>query len=129
MGSPAATEGSMIEALDTHLEQPPGPVSPVPVETPFTGIIDAGTSADVLINDKPAATLGSMATNEPPHIPTLGPFVDPPTNEGEIITGSLTVLINDKPAARAGDTCLTCNDPVPLPIGEVVAESNVLIGG
>jgi uncharacterized Zn-binding protein involved in type VI secretion len=43
--------------------------------------------------------------------------------------GSLTVKINGKPAARAGDTVMTCNDPVPLPVGKIVAAGNVMIGG
>jgi uncharacterized Zn-binding protein involved in type VI secretion len=49
-------------------------------------------------------------------------------NQGEIITGSATVLINGKPAARAGDTARTCNDPVDLPVGTVIAVGTVLIG-
>jgi len=53
----------------------------------------------------------------------------PPTNQGEVISGSTTVLINGKAAARAGDTAQTCNDPVPMPVGTVVATSTVLIGG
>jgi hypothetical protein len=28
-----------------------------------------------------------------------------------------------------GDTALTCNDPVPLPVGTVIAAGTVLIGG
>ena len=78
----------------------------------------------------PAATVGSTATNTPPHIPTIpGTFVNPPTNLGVVVSGSLTVLINGKPAARNGDTAQTCNDPVPLPVGTVTAVSTVLIGG
>ena len=44
-------------------------------------------------------------------------------------SGSTTVLINGKAAARAGDQAMTCNDPVPMPVGSVVAQSTVLIGG
>ncbi|MGB2852905.1 MAG: PAAR domain-containing protein, partial [Dehalococcoidia bacterium] len=50
-------------------------------------------------------------------------------NQGRIITGSATVLINGKQAARSGDTAMTCNDPVEMPVGQVVAVSMVLIGG
>jgi uncharacterized Zn-binding protein involved in type VI secretion len=46
-----------------------------------------------------------------------------------VISGSTTVLINGKAAARHGDTAQTCNDPVPMPVGTVVATSTVLIGG
>lgn len=81
-----------------------------------------------MIQGRPAATLGSTATNMPPHIPIGGTFVNPPTNKATIVSGSAIVLINGKPAARAGDTALTCNDPAPLPVGTVVAISTVLIG-
>ena len=48
--------------------------------------------------------------------------------EATIITGSATVFINGKPAARNGDTAITCNDPVDLPVGKVVAKGTVFIG-
>jgi uncharacterized Zn-binding protein involved in type VI secretion len=86
-------------------------------------------STNVNIENRPAATVNSTATNTPPHIPQGGSFVFPPRNRGQIIRGSATVFINNKPAARAGDTALTCNDPVDLPVGTVVAQSTVLIGG
>jgi uncharacterized Zn-binding protein involved in type VI secretion len=82
----------------------------------------------VLIEGMPAATQGSGATNTPPHIPQGGPFQKPPSNQATIITGSATVFINGKPAARNGDTATTCNDPVDLPAGTVVAVGRVLIG-
>ena len=53
----------------------------------------------------------------------------PPTNQGTIITGSATVNINSKAAARSGDTAITCNDPVDMPVGTVVAVGTVNIGG
>lgn len=129
MGQPAAKQGDQVVATDIHLIQPPGPTAPVPVPHPFTGIIDGGLSTDVMIEARPAATITSTATNTPPHIPQGGSFVIPPTNMATIITGSGTVFINKKPAARTGDTATTCNDPVPLPVGSVVAASTVLIGG
>jgi uncharacterized Zn-binding protein involved in type VI secretion len=96
---------------------------------PFTGLLDGNLSSDVTIMGKPAATQGSTATNTPPHVPSGGSFVKPPTNRGTVRTGSATVLINGKPAARSGDTALTCNDPSDLPVGTVVAVSTVFIGG
>jgi uncharacterized Zn-binding protein involved in type VI secretion len=130
MGKPAAKQGDQISALDMHLILPaaqPAPVVLVP--HPFMGIIDGALSSNVNIQKMPAATLNSTATNTPPHIPIGGTFVKPPTNKATIITGSATVFINKKPAARAGDTALTCNDPVDLPAGTVIAVSTVLIGG
>jgi uncharacterized Zn-binding protein involved in type VI secretion len=91
-------------------------------------VLDGALSGNVNVMGKPAATVGSTATNQPAHIPIGGPFAKPPTNRGQVITGSGTVFINGKPAARNGDTALTCNDPVDLPNGTVVAVGTVLVG-
>jgi uncharacterized Zn-binding protein involved in type VI secretion len=96
---------------------------------PFSGTITGGCSTDVFIEGRPAAVVGSTATNAPPHIPAGGPFQAPPTNSGDVILGSGTVLINGKAAARSGDTVNTCNDPAPLPNGTIQAVSTVEIGG
>ena len=129
MGQPAEKQGDRITAVDIHLIQPPATAPPVPVPHPFSGIIDGGLSSDVNIENMPAATVDSTATNTPSHIPQGGSFVNPPTNQGQIIMGSATVKINSKGAARMGDTAKTCNDPSDLPVGTVVAQSTVLIGG
>lgn len=129
MGQPAAKQGDRVTAIDTHLIQPPGPTSPVPVPHPFNGLIDGSLSTDVKIEGRAAATMNSTATNTPPHIPIGGSFVIPPTNRATIIKGSATVFINNKAAARSGDTAVTCNDPVPLPVGTVVAVGTVTFGG
>lgn len=131
MGQPAAKRGDHVTAIDTHLTliQPPEPPSPVPMEYPFSGVIDGGLSSNVKIMGRPAATVGSTATNTPPHIPIGGTFVNPPTNRGQIIMGSRSVNINGKPAARAGDIAKTCNDPTDLPVGTVEAQGTVFIGG
>ncbi|MFN8524442.1 MAG: PAAR domain-containing protein [Chloroflexota bacterium] len=128
MGQPAASQGDRIVATDMHLIQPPTASPPAPVPHPFIGVLNGGLSPDVLIAGKPAATLRSTATNTPPHVPIGGTFVTPPSNQATIIVGSATVLINGKPAARHGDLATTCNDPVDLPAGSVVAASTVLIG-
>lgn len=129
MGQPVARQGDRVVAMDTHLIQPPGPSSPVPVPHPFSGIIDGGLSGDVTINGLAAATVDSTATNTPPHIPIGGSFVNPPSNKATIVTGSGSVTINGKKVARAGDTAKTCNDPTDLPVGSVVAVGTVVIGG
>ena len=128
MGQPAAKQSDKIIATDTHIIVNPG-LGPTPMPHPFNGIIDGNLSKNVKIMGMPAATQGSTANNVPPHIPEgAGPFQKPPSNKGQIIMGSLTVMINGKPAARNGDRALTCNDPVDLPIGTVVAVGTVLIG-
>ena len=131
MGQPAAKQGDQITAVDTHIVMIPSPGGPVPTPLPhpFNGIIDGSLSSDVKIMGMAAATVGSTATNTPPHIPQGGPFQRPPSNRGEIILGSLTVMINGKGAARSGDTAKTCNDPADMPVGTVVAVGTVLVGG
>ncbi len=132
MSPPAAKQGDQITATDIHIILVPaaaGATVPTPIPHPFVGIINSGTSTDVLIEGRGAATVNSTATNTPPHVPQGGPFQKPPTNQGKITMGSSTVLINNKPAARAGDTAMTCNDPVDAPVGTVVATSTVMIGG
>lgn len=129
MGQPAAKQGDQVTGTDYHLIQPPGPCSPVLVPHPFVGIINSNLSTNVKIQSKPAAFVGSIAQNQPPHIPIGGSFVIPPQNKANIIKGSATVMINKKPAARSGDTAMTCNDPAPLPVGTVQAVGTVNIGG
>lgn len=129
MGMPAAKKGDQITAIDTHIIITPPPASaPVPTPHPFSGIIDGNLSPDVNIMGLPAATVGSTATNTPPHLPIGGTFQKPPANRGTIQIGSGTVFISGKPAARNGDTAMTCNDPVDLPVGKVVAAGTVMIG-
>ncbi len=130
MGQPAAKLGDGVNATDTHIVLIPSPGGPIPtpLPLPFTGVITGGVSENVMINGKPAATVGSTALNIPPHVPPGGPFQIEPTNQATIIIGSATVMINGKPAARSGDAATTCNDPAPLPIGVVEATGTVLIG-
>jgi len=122
--------GDKVVGVDVHIVVLPPPAAPAPLPHPFSGTIDGGVSNDVMIESMPAAMVGSTATNMPPHIPTPPgtSFVNPPTNSATIISGSATVFIDGEPAARSGDQANTCNDPVPLPTGSVVATSTVLIG-
>jgi uncharacterized Zn-binding protein involved in type VI secretion len=134
MGSPAAKQGDLVTAIDIHLvlvPTPPGAPVPTPLPHPFSGIIDGVLSPNVKIMSMPAATVTSTATDTPPHLPTPPgtAFVKSPSNQATIILGSTSVFINGKQAARNGDTALTCNDPVDLPVGTVVAVGTVLVGG
>jgi uncharacterized Zn-binding protein involved in type VI secretion len=130
MSRPAAKEGDSIVAVDTHMIQPPGPSSPIPVPHVFNGTLDGELSSDVNIEGMAAATVDSTATNTPSHIPQGGSFVGSPSNKGKIIMGSMSVFINDKAAARLGDTAETCNDPADMPVGTVIGTAQtVLIGG
>jgi uncharacterized Zn-binding protein involved in type VI secretion len=130
MGQPAAAQGDLVSAADTHLViVPTGP--PVPQVLSFTGPLTEGLSPDVRVGGRPAAVVGSGAINQPPqHLP-LPPgtgFSRPPSNRATVQSGSTTVRINGKPAARAGDPAMTCNDPADLPVGTVAAAGPVRIG-
>ncbi|WP_434447186.1 PAAR domain-containing protein [Lentzea sp. E54] len=130
MGSPAAKLGDQVTGQDTHVVMVPSPGGPVPTPMvfPFTGVINDGCCATVLIEGKPAATSGSTAQNTPVHVAPSGQFQNQPTNRAEILPTPSRVLIGGKPAARAGDAAQTCNDPVPLPVGTVQAAGTVLMG-
>jgi uncharacterized Zn-binding protein involved in type VI secretion len=127
MGQPAAAQGDLVLASDTHLVLvPPGP--PTTVLLPFTGALTEGLSADVRIGGRPAAVVGSGARNQPPHAPPGGTFTRPPSNAATVQSGSTTVRISGRFAARAGDPALTCNDPADAPVGKIVAVGTVRIG-
>jgi uncharacterized Zn-binding protein involved in type VI secretion len=139
MGQPAAKQGDKIFADDMHFIRLPPIPNPVLLLHKFNGIIDGNLSSDVTIMGEPAAIQGSTATNTPLHEPgrvskdTPPPqgasFVTQPDDQGTIQTGSATVTINGQPAARSGDAALTCNDLPGPPLGTVMAEGTVLIGG
>lgn len=133
MGQPAAKEGDQIVAVDNHIvlvPAPPGPPVPTLLPHPFAGKIDGGLSSDVNIMGKPAAVVGSTATNSPSHIPTPPgtAFQKPPSNKATVQMGSTTVFINGKAAARNSDPALTCNDPADAPLGKIIAVGTVMIG-
>jgi uncharacterized Zn-binding protein involved in type VI secretion len=132
MGQPAAKQGDRIVATDTHIVLVPVGTGfmPTPLPHPFLGLINGGLSSDVNIMGMPAATVGSSADNAPPHLPTPPgtAFQRPPANRGTISVGSATVFINGKMAARNGDPAMTCNDPIDVPVGQVVAVGTVMIG-
>jgi uncharacterized Zn-binding protein involved in type VI secretion len=133
MGQPAAKANDQVVATDTHLVLvPAGPsLVPTPLPHPFTGVLTGGLCATVTIGGQAAATVGSTATNQPPHIPTPPgtSFVTPPSNQATIKVGSATVTIGGQAAARTGDIANTCNDPTDLPVGTVVAAGTVMVGG
>lgn len=130
MGQPAAKQGDQITGSDIHIIMVPSPGGPVPTPLPhpFSGLINGNLSSNVKIMGMPAATQGSTADNMPPHIPQGGSFQKPPSNKGQIMMGSANVMINGKAAARNGDVAQTCNDPVDLPTGTVIAVGTVMIG-
>lgn len=125
-----AKEGDTVVGIDIHIVDIPSPAGPVPTPLPhpFQGKLDRELATSVKVEDKPAAVVGSLATNDPKHIGQGGEFKKKPTDEAKVKTGAATVLIEDKAAARAGDSCWTCNDPMDLPTGVVIASSSVVVG-
>ncbi|NUP12077.1 MAG: hypothetical protein HOW73_39025 [Polyangiaceae bacterium] len=120
---PAAKQGDQVVATDTHL------VDGAPMTFPFQGKLVDGLSTTVMVEDAPAAVVGTKAQNVVIHVPPPGKsFVRPPTNRGVIVGGSSTVFIEDKPAARDGDRASTCGDPTDADVGRVVASSKVIVG-
>ena len=131
MGQAAAKQGDQVVAVDIHIVLVPGaPPASVPLPHPFSGLLSGGLSTDVKIMGKPAAVVGSTATNSPPHLPTAPgtTFQRPPANKATVQMGSSTVKVNGKPLARIGDKAMTCNDPSDLPVGTVIALGTVMIG-
>jgi uncharacterized Zn-binding protein involved in type VI secretion len=133
MGKPAAKQGDMVTGIDMHIVLVPSPGGPVPTPLPhpFTGMLDGNLSSNVKVMGMPAATMGSTAQNQPPHIPTPPgtSFQLPPSNTATIRMGSMTVKINGKQAARTGDLTETCADPVPNMTASLISVGTVLIGG
>ncbi|MHC1754030.1 MAG: PAAR domain-containing protein [Methanosarcina sp.] len=122
--------------------QPPGSNPPIAVVFSYEGNIDNMLSSNVFIMGKPAATVGSTATNSNP--PDTQPAV---TGQGRVITvfnniatittGSSTVYINGKKAARNGDKAKTWDYSTPPSPGtpkeienaKVKTIGSVFIGG
>jgi uncharacterized Zn-binding protein involved in type VI secretion len=133
MGQPAAKEGDQVVGVDTHIVLvPAGPsLVPTPLPHPFTGRLTGGLASSVTIEGKAAAVVGSTADHISGHVPTPPgtSFQKPPSNRGTVQRGSATVLVEGKGLARAGDTVLTCNDPVDAAVSSIVAAGTVMVGG
>lgn len=127
---PAAKQGDAVTGTDIHIVMVASPGGPVPTPTPmpFVGVLQGDLATDIVCEGRPIATQGSTAGNTPPHVSAPGPFQKPPANQATVLTASTTVFAAGKGVARAGDTALTCNDPVDLPNGTIVAVGNVFVG-
>jgi uncharacterized Zn-binding protein involved in type VI secretion len=135
MHLPAARQTDQVVGSDTHVVLVPALPGP-PVPTPigghvFSGRITSKTVPRVTIDGLPAATVGSVAMNVPPHVP-MPPgtsFVRQPSNRGEVGRGSSSVTIDGNAAARRTDPVRTCNDPTDLDAGSITTgSSSVVIG-
>lgn len=133
MGKPAARANDKVVGSDVHVVMvPAGPsLVPTPLPHPFSGPLVSSLAVTVRVGGTPAAVVGSVAQNAPPHLPTPPgvSFQKPPANQATVQNGSATVRFAGKPSARAGDPCLTCNDPADAPVGSIVAAGTVMVGG
>jgi uncharacterized Zn-binding protein involved in type VI secretion len=132
MGQPAAKQQDTVTGVDMHIVLVPSGsgTAPATLPHPFSGQLDQELSPDVKVEGKLAAMVGSVATNQPSHIPTPPglSFQSPPANRGTVTRGSMTVQINGRGAARSGDTVDTCDDIGNSADSVIVAASTVLIG-
>jgi uncharacterized Zn-binding protein involved in type VI secretion len=116
MSQPAARGNDPVTGSDTHLCLVPSASGSVPTLIPghvFSGTLKSGLSSGVTIDGLPAATVDSVAVNDPPHtpVPPGTSFVRTPSNRGTVSRGSTSVTIDGKAAARSGDPVRSCNDP------------------
>lgn len=128
MSQPVAKRGDRVVGVDTHLVIPESGGAPAPMLVPFDGVLETDVSPDVLAEHRPVALVGSHASNLPPHAVAPKAFAKEPSNRATVVVGSSTVLANHRPVARSGDKAETCNDPVDLPVGTIVAGGTVLAG-
>ena len=132
MGLPAAKQNDQVVGIDIHIVMVPSPSGqvPTPLPHPFSGRLDQQLSTDVKVDGMFAATVGSIATNSPPHFPTPPgvAFQIPPANRGTVTVGSAVVKINGKQAARAGDPVDSCDDVGNPADSSIIAVSTVRIG-
>lgn len=128
MGAPAAVMGDKVTGLCVGHQMigPVGNPQPAP-PMPFSAALTLGLSTSVLIGGKPAAVVGSNGFCLPPHVGlhASDPFLAPPMQKGQVVSGSTTVLIEGKPAATATSQAMMCLGPAQA---LVATAATVLIG-
>ncbi len=130
MGQPAAKQGDMVVGVDIHIFNLPSPSGtvPTPLPSPFSGQLDASLVQNVLVMGKAVAVMGSVAHNQPPHMPQGGPLANPPTNDGSVMQASTTVMAGGKGIARNGDPVQSCMDAGWASQPKIIAVSTVMVG-
>ncbi len=133
MGAPVVGQNAQVMAVDTHivLVPTPGGTVPTPLPHPFVGMVTSTTVSTVKVGGQPAATLDSVAENQPAHIamPPGVSFQSPPSNQGTVDQASSTVKFGGKGVARVGDPVRTCNDPTDQPVGVVLGPVGTVMAG
>jgi uncharacterized Zn-binding protein involved in type VI secretion len=128
MGTPAAVAGDQITGICVG-HQIIGPLgNPLPAPPmPFSAPLTTGLSTSVLIGGKPAALVGSSGMSVPPHVGlhASDPFMAPPMQQGNVVSGSPTVLVEGKPLATMSSSCTMCMGPA---VSLVATGATVLVG-
>jgi uncharacterized Zn-binding protein involved in type VI secretion len=127
MSAPVIVMGDRVVGIcPNHLIPNPvgGPMPSPPL--PFSAPLTLGLVTTVLAGGKPVAVMGSSGFNTPPHVGLYpaDPFLAPPMQKGQVLSGSPTVLIGGQPAASALSSCTCCLVPGNL----VPTVTTVLIG-
>lgn len=112
MGQPAVVMGDAIRGT-CAIHQIPNPASGVPQPAgplPFSAPLLQGLATTVTFEGKQAAVMGSTGFNQPPHIGlhVSDPYLAPPTQIGQVMSGSSTVSIEGRPAAYTGCQVTMC---------------------
>ena len=99
----------------TH--QVPNPSSgapqPSPAPMPFAAPLTDGLCDSVKIGGKAVAVMGSSGLNAPPHVGLhpADPKMAPPTQKGQVLSGSSTVTAGGKAVATDSSQTLMCTEP------------------
>lgn len=128
MGSPLVMNDQVQASCAIHLMPNPASGSPQPSPPlPFSAPITLGLATTVTIGGKPAAVMGSTGYNTPPHVGlhAADPFMAPPMQTAQVISGSGNVMIEGKPAATTDSQITCCGIPGGTP---VPTTTNVTIG-
>jgi uncharacterized Zn-binding protein involved in type VI secretion len=115
MGAPAIVMGDKITGqCPNHFIPNPATGAPQPSPPlPFSAPLTRAVVNTVQIGGKAAAVVGSSGMCTPPHagLHPSDPFLAPPTQVGQVTSGSGTVFIGGKPAATAQSSCTCCSVP------------------
>lgn len=125
----AARQTDMMKQDSPHCHAPIHPAAPVPTPVAHPALplaIVSATISNVMINNLPAAVVGSMSA--PCSLPSCVP-----AGPGVVSKGSSSVFISSMPAARANDLTAhaSCVAPIPAPVGKIQSpcSTDVQIGG
>lgn len=111
MGQPAVVLGDTIRGTCAIHQVPSPSGAPMPAgPLPFSAPLTQGLATTVTIQGQLAAVAGASGLNQPPHVGlhASDPFLAPPAQVGQVVTGSATVRFDGRPAAYTGCPVTIC---------------------